>query len=191
MVRAKKHYLNRYATATDFGISQVTLLAKILTSDSCSTTEKVSAAIEFSELVTTEENHHWADYESRTVQRLYLVNALTYVLKELGSTSPRYTAEMTLKIGVEMHLNPVSFDLESIAKQICKQYPSLTYEHLLKMARHLVIEADDAADVQLNQERCLQLAQLAADGDWSPKMLESEIKKSLGLRSGGRPRKAR
>lgn len=191
MPREKKHYLNRYATPAPFEHELVRPFAGILLDDSSTLVDQLKAALEFTTLVRSWENRHRAHFESRMVQRLTCVNALADELKSGGSTSQRYTAEMTLKIGVEMHLQPLSYDFESIAEQICQQYPALTYEDLLKMARHLVIDTENAEEVLLNQVNCLRFAELTVDCDWSPKKLESEIKKSLGIRAGGRPRKAR
>lgn len=191
MARGKKHYLNRYATPTDFDIDQASPFAEVIASDSYSTSEKVSAAIDFSHRITIEENRHWADYESRTVQRLDLVNALRVTLKANGCNSADYTSTMSLRLGEQLHWLPIRNDFESIVQKICHQYPLLTFHHLLKMARHLVIEAESIADIERNQERCLQFSARAVGEGWSSKKLESEIKKHLGLRAGGRPRKSR
>lgn len=191
MPRKKRHYLNRYATPTQFDLEQVDPIAEIILDNSLTGADKLKAALEFTTLVRSAEDRQWAVYETRTAERLFLTNALECRLRDSRSKWPRYTAEMTLKIGVEMHLKPVNYDIASIAESISTQHPTLSYEHLLKMASHLVIEAENVEDVMLNERRCLRLAKRADQEKWSPKKLETEIKKDLGLRAGGRPRKAR
>lgn len=189
--KQRRHYLSRISSPTPTDLKNAKPFASTLLNGSSDLTRKVLAAIDFAMLVKSWESRYRAHYESKTYQRLTLTRALESELKSGGSTSQRYTAEMTLKIGVELHLQSLDYDFESIAVQICQQYPSLSYEHLLKMARHLVIDAENAEDVLKNETNCLRFAELTADGDWSPKKLESEIKKHLGLRAVGRPRNAR
>lgn len=189
-----RHYLDRYAQASDCDISEIKPVSRCLLDPSANLRAKVGALISFGKLVLEWERAHRADYYSRMYQQRRWINALEASLKrpyaERPSKSPRWTAEQGYRLAVQLHFVPLALVGSSIAESICKRFPDLSLEHVLKVVAYsVVIDAECDEDVQDTEKRCIDYLHLASESGWSPRKLENEIKKQLGGPTCGRPGK--